>query len=147
MSEQSVKESVKKRYGGVALNVLSGEADSCCGAACLLHRGSDLGQPLRTRRDGGRPGRGAAWRRSAVATRPRWLSFPRAETVLDLGSGGGIDVLLSAKRVGPTGKAYGLDMTDEMLELARKNKEKSGMEECRVPERRDREYSAAGQLC
>ena len=68
------------------------------------------------------------------------------ETVLDLGSGGGIDVLLSARRVGPTGKAYGLDMTDEMLALAEENKRKSGLDECRVPERRDREYSAARQL-
>ena len=59
------------------------------------------------------------------------------EIVLDLGSGGGIDVLLSAKRVGPTGKAYGLDMTDEMLALANENKRKAGIEECRVPERRD----------
>ena len=59
------------------------------------------------------------------------------ETVLDLGSGGGIDVLLSARRVGPTGKAYGLDMTDEMLALAEENKRKSGITQCRVPERRD----------
>ena len=59
------------------------------------------------------------------------------ETVLDLGSGGGIDVLLSAKRVGPTGKAYGLDMTDEMLALAEDNKRKSGLDERRVPQRRN----------
>ena len=57
------------------------------------------------------------------------------EVVLDLGSGGGIDVLLSAKRVGPTGKAYGLDMTDEMLALADENKRKSGLRERRVPAR------------
>ena len=60
------------------------------------------------------------------------------ETVLDLGSGGGIDVLLSARRVGPTGKAYGLDMTDEMLELARANQREAGRRERRVPEGRDR---------
>ena len=53
------------------------------------------------------------------------------ETVLDLGSGGGIDVLLSARRVGPSGKAYGLDMTDEMLALARENQRKAGVGECR----------------
>ena len=57
------------------------------------------------------------------------------EVVLDLGSGGGIDVLLSAKRVGPTGKAYGLDMTDEMLALARENQAKAGLDERRVSER------------
>ena len=68
------------------------------------------------------------------------------ETVLDLGSGGGIDVLLSARRVGPTGKAYGLDMTDEMLALARENQRKAGVDERRVPQRRNRAHSAARQL-
>ena len=68
------------------------------------------------------------------------------ETVLDLGSGGGIDVLLSARRVGPTGKAYGLDMTDEMLALANENKRKAGRRERRVPEGRDRKHPAARQL-
>ena len=68
------------------------------------------------------------------------------ETVLDLGSGGGIDVLLSARRVGPTGKAYGLDMTDEMLALAEENKRKSGLANVAVPQGRDREHPAAGQL-
>ena len=65
------------------------------------------------------------------------------ETVLDLGSGGGIDVLLSARRVGPTGKAYGLDMTDEMLALARENQRKAGVDERRVPQGRDRGHPAA----
>ena len=60
------------------------------------------------------------------------------EVVLDLGSGGGIDVLLSARRVGPTGKAYGLDMTDEMLALAKENQAQSGCRERRIPEGRDR---------
>ena len=65
------------------------------------------------------------------------------EIVLDLGSGGGIDVLLSARRVGPTGKAYGLDMTDEMLSLAEENRRKSGSYQCRVPERRNGEHPAS----
>ena len=65
-------------------------------------------------------------RLDAEIPRP-WRNWPPGETVLDLGSGGGIDVLLSAKRVGPTGKAYGLDMTDEMLALAEENKKKSGL--------------------
>ena len=65
-------------------------------------------------------------RRLAAAIRPPWLSCMRGEVVLDLGSGGGIDVLLSARRVGPTGFAYGLDMTDEMLELANRNKAAAG---------------------
>ena len=66
--------------------------------------------------------------RSAAATRPQWPDLHEGETVLDLGSGGGIDVLLSARRVGPAGKAYGLDMTDEMLELARHNQRQAGAE-------------------
>ena len=66
------------------------------------------------------------------------------ETVLDLGSGGGIDVILSAKRVGPTGIAYGLDMTDEMLALARSNAARGGHRERPLPEGRDRGNPAAG---
>ena len=66
------------------------------------------------------------------------------QTVLDLGSGGGIDVLLSAKRVGPEGKAYGLDMTDEMLELARANQARAGVDQRRVPEGANRGHSPAG---
>ena len=72
------------------------------------------------------PAAGDAGPRWAAATRPRWRNW-KAGTVLDLGSGGGIDVLLSAKRVGPTGTAYGLDMTDPMLALAQENKRKSGL--------------------
>ena len=67
------------------------------------------------------------WRRWDAATRLRLAELKAGEVVLDLGSGGGIDVLLSAKRVGPTGKAYGLDMTDEMLALARENQARSGL--------------------
>src|SRR5205085_8628847 len=71
---------------------------------------------------------GGALRASLGCGNPTALAELRAgETVLDLGSGGGIDVLLSARRVGPTGKAYGLDMTDEMLELARRNQDEAGV--------------------
>ncbi len=66
------------------------------------------------------------------------------ETVLDLGSGGGIDVLLSARRVGPTGKAYGLDMTDEMLALARREQAQSRSRKRRISEGRNRAHPAAG---
>ena len=66
------------------------------------------------------------------------------ETVLDLGSGGGIDVILSAKRVGPTGTAYGLDMTDEMLALAQQNAREAGVTNVALPEGRDRADPAAG---
>ena len=66
------------------------------------------------------------------------------EIVLDLGSGGGIDVLLSAKRVGPAGRAYGLDMTDDMLALGAREPAQGRRGECRVPQRRNREHPAAG---
>ena len=72
--------------------------------------------------------KGPCWLRSAAAILLRSRRLKPGETVLDLGSGGGIDVLLSAKRVGPTGKAYGLDMTDDMLALARENQRKAGIE-------------------
>ena len=68
------------------------------------------------------------------------------ETVLDLGSGGGIDVLLSARRVGPSGKAYGLDMTDDMLALARENQKKAGAENVEFLKGEIEAHSAAGQL-
>ena len=94
--------------------------------------------------------RGAARRGRARHSRlrqPHGLAdLHPGEVVLDLGSGGGIDVLLSARRVGPTGKAYGLDMTDEMLALARENQPMAGVVQRRVPQGRDREHPAAGQL-
>ena len=68
------------------------------------------------------------------------------ETVLDLGSGGGIDVLLSARRVGPTGKAYGLDMTDEMLDLARRNQQEAGVANAEFLQGHDRGGAVAGRL-
>jgi arsenite methyltransferase len=102
---------------------------SCCGASAgkrLLR--PDHFQSLRPYASGQIPRGGLCSLRSAAATRPLWRKLNAGETVLDLGSGGGIDVLLSAKRVGPTGKAYGLDMTDEMLALANENKRKAGVE-------------------
>ena len=86
------------------------------------------------------------WLRWAAGTRSRSPSCATGERVLDLGSGGGIDVLLSARRVGPTGFAYGLDMTDEMLALARANAAKAGAGERRVPQGPDRGHPAAGRL-
>ena len=121
-----IKELVKERYGQAALRVARG-GSSCCGAAPangLLR--SDHLQSVRSR-----PNRGCqeAVLASLGCGNPTALAeLKPGETVLDLGSGGGIDVLLSAKRVGPTGKAYGLDMTDEMLALARENQRKAGVE-------------------
>src|SRR6266478_7076093 len=116
MSTSDIKAVVKEKYGQAALRVQSG-GSSCCGASAALDGccdpiTSNLYDALQT---------GAVPEEAALA------SLNAGETVLDLGSGGGIDVLLSARRVGPTGKAYGLDMTDEMLALARENQRKAGV--------------------
>lgn len=121
-----VKQAVKERYGQAALRVYKG-GSSCCGSApsgiaqCDPIT-SDLYDSVQT---GELPE--AAVLASLGCGNPTALAqLNPGETVLDLGSGGGIDVLLSAKRVGPSGKAYGLDMTDEMLALANENKRKAG---------------------
>ena len=122
-----IKEAVKQKYGEAALRVKSG-GSSCCGAAAAtgccdpittnLYHASQVGQIPEE-----------ALLASLGCGNPTALAqLNPGETVLDLGCGGGIDVLLSARRVGPTGKAYGLDMTDEMLALANENKRKAGVE-------------------
>ena len=125
MSNPDIKEVVKERYGQAALRVSSG-GSSCCGAtpSCGCDPiTSNLYDPAQA---GEIPEK--ALLASLGCGNPTALAkLNPGETVLDLGSGGGIDVLLSAKRVGPTGKAYGLDMTDEMLALAEENKRKSGI--------------------
>src|SRR5271157_2926972 len=128
MSTQSIKEVVKEKYGQAALRVHT-EGSSCCGGAAALDGYCDpitadlydAAQTLQIPEE--------ALKASLGCGNPTALMQLNAgETVLDLGSGGGIDVLLSAKRVGPAGKAYGLDMTDEMLALARENQRKAGVE-------------------
>jgi ubiquinone/menaquinone biosynthesis C-methylase UbiE len=128
MTERDIKDVVKEKYGKAALRVTGGVGSSCCDST-----------PARTTRD---PitsslygcGDTESLPADAVAAslgcgNPTALAELRpGETVLDLGSGGGIDVLLSARRVGATGKAYGLDMTDEMLALARENQRKAGLD-------------------
>ncbi|MEX2261198.1 MAG: arsenite methyltransferase [Bryobacteraceae bacterium] len=125
MSEPNVKEIVKERYGQAALRVGSGVGNGCCGGGCgsdpitsNLYDDSQKNQLPET-----------AVLASLGCGNPTALAqLNPGETVLDLGSGGGIDVLLSARRVGPAGKAYGLDMTDEMLALAEENRRKAGVE-------------------
>jgi len=124
----NIKEIVKERYGQAALRVKTG-GSNCCGASA-----SGIGQcdPITSNlydesQTAGIPE--DAMLASLGCGNPTALAqLHPGETVLDLGSGGGVDVLLSAKRVGPTGKAYGLDMTDEMLALANENKRKAGAE-------------------
>src|SRR3954465_430533 len=124
-----LKETVKARYGEAARRVTSGGSNGCCGARSALDGCCD---PITSNLyDEAQVGQipEAALRASLGCGNPTALAdLHEGETVLDLGSGGGIDVLLSARRVGPTGKAYGLDMTDEMLALARENQRKAGVE-------------------
>src|SRR6476620_7511252 len=130
----ALRETVQARYGEAARRVTDGQAASCCGPATgssgccgatteswdpitanLYDEGQAAGIPAE------------ALLASLGCGNPTALAdLQPGEVVLDLGSGGGIDVLLSAKRVGPTGKAYGLDMTDDMLALANENKAKAG---------------------
>jgi len=120
---------VKRKYGEIADQVASGRDESCCGPSACGCGGTDpmtadLYDPGQVRDlppDALTPSLGCGHPTALAALR-------LGETVLDLGSGGGIDVLLSARRVGPTGKAYGLDMTDQMLALARENQRTAGVE-------------------
>jgi arsenite methyltransferase len=126
VSEPNIKDVVKVKYGNAALRVTAG-GSSCCGASPASDTSSD---PITANLyDAAQAGEipAEAMLASLGCGNPTALAqLHSGETVLDLGSGGGIDVLLSARRVGPTGKAYGLDMTDEMLALANANKQKAG---------------------
>lgn len=128
MSQPDVKEVVKEKYGAAARRVTAGEGSSCCGASASC--GTDVDPITRDLYDAAQTGAipEEALKASLGCGNPTALAeLKPGEVVLDLGSGGGIDVLLSARRVGPTGKAYGLDMTDDMLALALENKRKSGI--------------------
>src|SRR5438128_4804660 len=119
MSGPDIKETVREKYGQAALRVLEGEKSGCCGdpiSANLYDAGETAGLP-----------EGAVLASLGCGNPTALGELHEGETVLDLGSGGGIDVLLSAQRVGAKGKAYGLDMTDEMLALARENQRKAGI--------------------
>jgi arsenite methyltransferase len=127
MSSPDIKEVVREKYGQAALRVRSG-GSSCCGvtpdSGCSDPITSNLYDPFQAQQIPEE-----ALLASLGCGNPTALAnLNPGEVVLDLGSGGGIDVLLSARRVGPTGKAYGLDMTDEMLALANENKRKAGAE-------------------
>lgn len=121
---KGLKDAVRDRYASAALQVLGGTT-GCCGTdSCCDPITTGIYRPDETANlpQGAVAGSLGCGNPAALA------ELAEGETVLDLGSGGGIDVLLSAKRVGPGGKVYGLDMTDEMLELARKNQREAGVE-------------------
>ena len=124
----NVKEVVQEKYGQAALRVTTG-GSSCCGASAALSGGScdPITQNLYNDAQTSVLPQEAVLASLGCGNPTALAQLNAGEVVLDLGSGGGIDVLLSARRVGPTGKAYGLDMTDEMLALARDNQRKSGL--------------------
>ncbi len=129
MSAENIKSVVQEKYGAAAKRAASGQGTACCGTspASSIEGCDPITSNLYGEGEAGSVPE-AAMRASLGCGNPTALAkLEPGETVLDLGSGGGIDVLLSARRVGPTGKAYGLDMTDEMLALAEENKRKSGL--------------------
>src|SRR5580692_40712 len=123
---QDIKEVVKEKYGQAALRVTSG-GSSCCGASSATECCDPITSNLYDSSQAGQIPEDAMLASLGCGNPTALAKLNPGEVVLDLGSGGGIDVLLSAKRVGPTGKAYGLDMTDEMLNLANENKHKAGV--------------------
>ncbi len=120
-----VKEAVKERYGQAALRVVSGGSGCCGGSSCCA---DPISSNLYDQLQQSELPETAVLASLGCGNPTALAQLNPGETVLDLGSGGGIDVLLSARRVGPAGKAYGLDMTDEMLALARENQRKAGVE-------------------
>jgi arsenite methyltransferase len=128
MSSEKIPTVVKQRYGEAARRVARGERSGCGSQASAIPCCDPISSNLYGKGEtAGLPPQAVA--ASLGCGNPAALAQLNAgETVLDLGSGGGIDVFLSAKRVGPAGKAYGLDMTDEMLALARENQRKAGLE-------------------
>ena len=128
MAGEDIKEVVKEKYGQAALRVTNG-GSSCCGAQPAGGSGCDpITSNLYDAAQAGELPEEAVLASLGCGNPTALAQLTPGETVLDLGSGGGIDVLLSARRVGPTGKAYGLDMTDEMLALANENKRKAHAE-------------------
>jgi arsenite methyltransferase len=141
LEREDVRELVKKRYGEAALRVMSGQAGACCGggaevccdstpaADCCSNVAEDpITSNLYSDTEAAEIPEAAVLASLGCGNPTALAQLSEGETVLDLGSGGGIDVLLSARRLGPSGFAYGLDMTDEMLALAEKNQAEAGAE-------------------
>ncbi|HKR10356.1 MAG TPA: arsenite methyltransferase [Gemmatimonadaceae bacterium] len=133
MIDSSLKQNIRAKYGEAASRVETGDAStSCCGSSACCGSTTAAWDPITAnlydeQEKAGLPVKAVL--ASLGCGNPTALAELEAgQVVLDLGSGGGIDVLLSAKRVGPTGKVYGLDMTDEMLALANENKQRAGIE-------------------
>jgi len=126
MKDEELRQVVSEKYAQAALAAQKGGKSSCCEPSCCSGSTDPITRDLYDDREMAQLPETAV-KASLGCGNPTALAELRpGETVLDLGSGGGIDVLLSAKRVGPAGRAYGLDMTDEMLALARENQRKAG---------------------
>ena len=128
MSTPDVRATVREKYGEAARRVSSGAATSCCSSSCCGGAEDPITSNLYTADQTAALPQEAVLASLGCGNPTALAELRQGETVLDLGSGGGIDVLLSARRVGPSGMAYGLDMTDEMLALARENKRRAGVE-------------------
>jgi SAM-dependent methyltransferase len=126
----AIKEVVKEKYGQAALRVVSGEGSACCGSSSssCCSGGDPITSDLYDQLQKDELPESAVLASLGCGNPTALAELKPGEIVLDLGSGGGIDVLLSAKRVSPGGKAYGLDMTDEMLALARDNQKEAGVD-------------------
>ena len=128
MSDQDIKATVRERYGKAALQVGTGAKSGCGCGSCGCSADDPITSNLYSDAETATLPAEAVLASLGCGNPTALAELHEGEVVLDLGSGGGIDVLLSANRVGPTGKAYGLDMTDEMLALARENQRKAGVE-------------------
>jgi arsenite methyltransferase len=125
MSDTNIQEAVKEKYGAAAKQVSAGKT-ACCGGGAELSGCDPITRNLYNESEKSALPADAVAASLGCGNPTALAELKPGEIVLDLGSGGGIDVLLSARRVGPTGKAYGVDMTDEMLALARENQRKAG---------------------
>ncbi len=128
MSADDIRSTVRERYGQAALRVTNGARSSCCGGSCGTSTEDPITSNLYTVAETATIPPEAVLASLGCGNPTALAELHEGEVVLDLGSGGGIDVLLSARRVGSSGKAYGLDMTDEMLALARENQRKAGIQ-------------------
>jgi len=128
LSDSRLKDIVKEKYGEAALRAAAGSAASCCGSSSCCSEKDPITRDLYDASQIAGLPQEAVLASLGCGNPTALAELKPGEVVLDLGSGGGIDVLLSARRVGPQGKAYGLDMTDEMLALARENQRKSGIQ-------------------
>ena len=126
MSEPNIQEALKQKYGEAAKRAASG-GTACCGGGAGLSGCDPITKDIYSDAEKGALPEKAVAASLGCGNPTALAKLQPGEVVLDLGSGGGIDVILSAKRVGPTGQAYGLDMTDEMLALARENQKKAGV--------------------